>query len=74
MLSVCDRAVIFDDSCLPKANKSRVHLSRRVQHLRLSGWLAARIQDIGVIVSVIDGTCQILIGCVQAAECHIFIL
>jgi hypothetical protein len=73
MLSVCNCAVIFDDSsCLSKANKSRVHLPRRV-HLRLSGWLAARIQHVGV-VSVVDGSCQILIGSIKAAERHIFIL
>ena len=75
LLSIRDgTTVIFNNCCLSQPYESRVHLAS--VYLGLSRGLSARINRIGggLPVACVDGRCEILIGCVEAAECHIFIL
>jgi hypothetical protein len=76
LLSIRDSTatVIFNNCCLPQPYESRIHLP--TVYLGLSRGLTARINRIGgrLTVACVDSRGEILIGCVEAAECHIFIL
>jgi hypothetical protein len=75
LLSIRDSTtVIFNNCCLPQPYESRIHLP--TVYLGLSRGLTARINRIGrrLPVACVDSRCKVLIGGVETAECHIFIL